>query len=76
LDPAAPPLDAKPDGWLNEAELIAVTGINHWNLVRWRGKGLVVKPMIPRLGFAIGTASYYPPIASRAKSFAANSGTW
>jgi hypothetical protein len=55
--------EAKPAGWLTEDELIAQTGINHWNLVRWRGKGLIVKPITPRLGFAIGTASYYPPIA-------------
>jgi len=63
MDPATAPPDTKPEGWLDEAELVAATGINHWNLVRWRGKGLVVKPINPRLGFAVGTASYYPPIA-------------
>jgi hypothetical protein len=63
MDSAAVSLDTKPEGWLDEEELVAATGINHWNLVRWRGKGLVVKPINPRLGFAIGTASYNPPIA-------------
>jgi hypothetical protein len=55
--------DVKPEGWLDEDELVAATGVNHWNLVRWRGKGLVVKPKVPRLGFAVGTASWSPPIA-------------
>jgi hypothetical protein len=42
---------------------VAATQVNHWNLVRWRAKGLVVKPDVPRLGFAVGTASYSPPVA-------------
>jgi hypothetical protein len=63
MDATAAPPDTKPEGWLDEEELVAATGVNHWNLVRWRGKGLIVKPINPRLGFAIGTASYYPPIA-------------
>lgn len=57
------PLNEKaPDDWFSEEGLIAATGIGHFNLVRWRQQGLVPKPARRHLGFAVGTASFYPPI--------------
>jgi hypothetical protein len=50
------------ENWVSEPELIAATGANRHNLIRWRQQELIPRPRRRFLGFGVGTASEYPPV--------------